>query len=112
MNNTMICDEELGARCFDILAREVGPVEAERFIAYVNRERIDYTKWQQNLFDGQSIEAIATEARATAAKIRRARAESIDGSNETVDTLYDKIKEFSAKRKSAPAESLRQNMEL
>ncbi len=74
--NSMPCDVELGARCFCILSREVGPVDAERFIAYVNRERMDYTKWQQTLFHGQSIEDLAADARATAARVRRQRASS------------------------------------
>lgn len=75
--NSMPCDVELGARCFCILSREVGPVDAERFIAYVNRERMDYTKWQQTLFQGQSIEELAADARAAAARIRRKRAEAL-----------------------------------
>ena len=73
MTNVLPSEVELGVRCFGILSREVGPVDAERFIAYVNRERMDYTKWQQNLFAGQSIEEIAADARATAARIRRQR---------------------------------------
>ena len=73
MTNVMPCEVELGTRCFGILAREVGPVDAERFIAYVNRERMDYTKWQQNLFAGQSIEEIASDAREVSARIRRQR---------------------------------------
>jgi len=75
MTDTMTSEVELGTRCFGILAREVGPVDAERFIAYVNRERIDYTKWQQTLFEGQDIESLAADARITSARIRRQRAE-------------------------------------
>ena len=77
MNERMPCEAELGARCFGILAREVGPVDAERFIAYVNRERMDYTKWQQTLFAGQTIEQIAADARATGARVRRARLSAV-----------------------------------
>lgn len=73
MSSNTPCDVELGSRCFCILAREVGPVDAERFIAYVNRERMDYTKWQQTLFEGQTIEEIAADARATAMRVRRQR---------------------------------------
>jgi len=70
MMNT--CDVALGAKCFNILLREVGPVDAERFIAYVNRERIDYTQWQQDLFADQTIEEIAAQSRAIGAKMRAA----------------------------------------
>ena len=64
-------DEVLGARCLDILSREVGPVDTERFIAYINRERFDYTEWQQTLFAGQSIEEIAAAARKTGTQFRK-----------------------------------------
>lgn len=63
MTNFKTSDTELGARCMDVLIREVGMVEAERFIAYVNREKMDYTKWQQGLFAGMSLEEIADGAR-------------------------------------------------
>lgn len=76
MTKNVLCDVEFGSRCFSILAREVGPVDAERFIAYVNRERIDYTKWQQTLFAGQTIEEIAAAARTTAMHVRRERAKT------------------------------------
>ena len=70
MDRDQVCDEALGARCLDILAREVGPVDTERFVAYINRERFDYTQWQQSLFAGQSIEEIAEQARAIGAQLR------------------------------------------
>ena len=68
------CDEALGARCLDILVREVGPVDTERFVAYMNREKFDYTEWQQTLFAGQSIEEIAEQARAVGAQFRNSGA--------------------------------------
>ncbi len=34
--------------------RELGVVETERFIAVINRERFDYTKWQRERFDNMS----------------------------------------------------------
>ena len=67
---TKTCDAALGAKCFSILIREVGPVDAERFIAYVNRERMDYTEWQQNLFAGQTIDEIAALSRVAGARMR------------------------------------------
>ena len=71
MAREQTCDEVLGARCLDILVREVGPVDTERFVAYMNRERFDYTEWQQSLFAGQSIEEIAERARAAGDQLRR-----------------------------------------
>lgn len=73
----MICDEALGAKCLGILAREVGPVDTERFVAYMSRERFDYTEWQKDLFAGQTIEEIAEQARKTAARIARSEQASV-----------------------------------
>ncbi len=70
-------DPQTDLRIFCILSREVGSVDAERFIAHVNRERMDYTKWRQTLFQGQSIEKLAADARATASRIRRQRANAL-----------------------------------
>lgn len=71
-------DSELKSKCFTILAERVGAVEMERFVMLLRQDAFDYTEWRKsNLFP-----------------------------NETVDTLYDKIKEFSAKRKSTPAEPI------
>ena len=73
MTHENTCDVELGARCLDILVKTVGPVDAERFIAYVNREKMDYTRWQRNLSAGETIDEIAAQARAVGARQRRER---------------------------------------
>ena len=73
MTHENTCDVELGARCLDILVKAVGPVDAERFIAYVKREKMDYTRWQRNLFAGETIDEIAAQARAVGARQRRER---------------------------------------
>lgn len=36
------------------LLEKLGAVETERFIAVINREKFDYTKWQRQKFDGMS----------------------------------------------------------
>ena len=60
-------DSELKSKCFTILAEQVGSVEMERFVMLLNRDAFDYTEWRkENLFP-----------------------------NETVDTLFDKIKTYS-----------------
>ena len=69
MTNFETCETELGARCMNILVREVGMVDAERFIAYVNREKLDYTQWQQDLFSGMSIDEIGAESRKVGALV-------------------------------------------
>ena len=63
-------DSELKSKCFTILAEQVGSVEMERFVMLLNRDTFDYTEWRKdNLCP-----------------------------NETVDSLYDKIKSYSARR--------------
>ena len=36
--------------------------EAERFITLIQREKFDYTKWRENLFDGLSGPEISKKA--------------------------------------------------
>ncbi len=37
-------------------------LEAERFIALMRREKLDYTEWRKNLFEGMSIEELSAKA--------------------------------------------------
>ncbi len=52
----MISDIEIMSRGIDCLLEKLGVVETERFIAVINREKFDYTKWQQQKFEGLSSE--------------------------------------------------------
>jgi len=47
---------------FEILSRYLGLVETERFIALIQREKLDYTQWRQNLFAELSGEEISRQA--------------------------------------------------
>lgn len=68
-------DSELKSKCFAILAEQIGSVEMERFVMLLNRDTFDYTEWRkENLFP-----------------------------NETVDTLFDKIKAYSKDRQDTRA---------
>lgn len=58
----MMVDAEIKLRGFELLSRDMGLVEAERFICLVQREKFDYTKWRQSLFDGLSGEEISRRA--------------------------------------------------
>ncbi|MDR3365941.1 MAG: hypothetical protein LBO71_03115 [Prevotellaceae bacterium] len=44
------------------LVKNLGLVEAERFIMLVQRETFDYTKWQESLFEDMTIEEIYSNA--------------------------------------------------
>ena len=51
-------ENELTAKCMDILVDQVGPVEAERFVYVLNRENFDYTEWQRNLFEDETVDSL------------------------------------------------------
>ena len=46
----------------EVLARNMGMIEAERFIMLIQKESFDYTKWQENLFDNMTIEELSKNA--------------------------------------------------
>jgi hypothetical protein len=60
----MITDTEIRIRGLQILTEHLGDVEAERFIALIQREPFDYTKWRQGLDEDLSIEEISKKATA------------------------------------------------
>lgn len=60
----MITDTELRQRGITVLAQALGSVEAERFVALIQREPFDYTKWRQNRWNGLSIDEISEKAMA------------------------------------------------
>ncbi len=55
-------DAEIKVLGFEILFRHMGLVDAERFIALIQREKFDYTRWRQDLFAGLSGEEISRQA--------------------------------------------------
>lgn len=61
-------DTEIRLKGLEILARHLGDVEAERFIAHIQREPFDYTKWRQGLDEDLSIEEISKKAMALRTK--------------------------------------------
>ena len=58
----MITDTEIRLKGLKILAKYLGDVEAERFVALIQREPFDYTKWRQGLDEDLSIEEISRKA--------------------------------------------------
>jgi hypothetical protein len=42
-----------------ILSENLGPVDAERFIALMFREPFDYTEWRQNLKEGTDVRELS-----------------------------------------------------
>ena len=60
----MITDTEIRIKGTQILAKYLGDVEMEKFIALIQREPFDYTKWRKDIDDGLSIEEISRSAMA------------------------------------------------
>lgn len=60
MDSTM----DIMNRGINCLIRQMGVVEAEKFISIINREKFDYTKWQQHLFDDMTLEELNEAAAA------------------------------------------------
>jgi hypothetical protein len=58
----MITDTEVKVKGVKALTKSLGNVGAERFIALIQREPFDYTKWQRTLWEDQSIEEISKKA--------------------------------------------------
>jgi hypothetical protein len=58
----MITDTEIKSKGVQILATHLGDVEMERFIALIQREPFDYTKWHQNMDDDMSLEELSRKA--------------------------------------------------
>ena len=48
----------------DTLVKQLGLVDAERFISLILRERFDYTEWQRHLWENDSLETIYQRAAA------------------------------------------------
>jgi hypothetical protein len=67
----MITDTEIRSLGPRALAEALGDVEAERFIALIQREPFDYTEWRQSLSEDASLEAL--DARAMALRNASAR---------------------------------------
>jgi hypothetical protein len=58
----MITDTELKVNGLNVLSKELGLVEAERFITLILREPFDYTAWSKDLFDGMSVKESSQRA--------------------------------------------------
>lgn len=58
----MIPDTEIKTKGLQVLTKYLGDVEAERFVALIQREPFDYTKWRQDVDEALTIEEISHRA--------------------------------------------------
>jgi hypothetical protein len=60
----MKTDTDIRFEGIRVLMQVLGTVEAERFIALINRERFDYTEWRKSQWQDETVASLATRARA------------------------------------------------
>ncbi len=58
----MISDSEIKKKGMEVLIKELGEVEAERFITLITREPFDYTEWQKDLWKDKTVVELCKEA--------------------------------------------------
>ncbi|MDX1960003.1 MAG: hypothetical protein SFU98_15660 [Leptospiraceae bacterium] len=58
----MRTDTEIRLEGMKILFSNMDIVEAEKFISIIQRDKFDYTKWQQNLYEGFSVRELSRKA--------------------------------------------------
>ncbi|MCK5145749.1 hypothetical protein KAR48_03280 [bacterium] len=58
----MLTEMEIKIKGLDALSRELGSVDAEKFISLLLKEPFDYTKWQRTLFQNLSVEGVSKAA--------------------------------------------------
>ena len=59
----MKTDAEIRHEGVRALMHALGTVEAERFIALINRERFDYTEWRRAQWQDETVATLAEKAR-------------------------------------------------
>jgi hypothetical protein len=58
----MITDTEIKLKGFDALIKALGEVTAEKFIALIQKDKFDYTKWQSKMFDDLDLTTLSKKA--------------------------------------------------
>lgn len=58
----MKTDTEISYEGFSILFKYMDMIDAERFITLLQREKFDYTRWREHLFEDLTIEEISARA--------------------------------------------------
>lgn len=58
----MLTDTEIKTTAFRVLVEALGDVQAERFIALIQREPFDYTQWRRTLWPEKTVEEISQAA--------------------------------------------------
>jgi len=67
----MKSDNQIRHEGFQALFNHMDIVDAEKFIALINRERFDYTQWRQKLFKDMSVDEIIEHGKNFAIDFRK-----------------------------------------
>jgi len=67
----MKSDIQIRYEGFQVLFANMDIIDAEKFIALINRDRFDYTKWREKLFENMSVEEIIEKGREFAVDFRK-----------------------------------------
>jgi hypothetical protein len=58
----MRTDSQIKMLGLEALNKRLGAIDAEKFVALIQRERFDYTAWRQDIFEGLSGREINQKA--------------------------------------------------
>ncbi len=58
----MLTDIEIKRKGLRILVENLGDVDAEKFISLINHEPFDYTQWQSELWNGETVNHLSEKA--------------------------------------------------
>jgi hypothetical protein len=87
----MITDTEIKTKGLQVLTQYLGNIEAERFIALIQREPFDYTRCRQDMDEELNIEEISRRAMALRSKdTERIRIDRVSGANHDLIRLLNK----------------------
>lgn len=67
----MLTDTEIKKKGFKILIDNLGDVDAEKFISLIIKEPFDYTIWQSNLWNDQTVDKLSEKAMDYRSKIKK-----------------------------------------
>jgi len=75
----------------NLLTKNLGLIEAERFIMLLQKEAFDYTQWQENLLEDMSINAIYNNAEKLRNEIELRRQEVKSGEKTSSEVFWNSI---------------------
>ena len=58
----MRTDTVIMSEAMQALHAALTPVEVEKFIVMLNREKFDYTRWRENLWQNETLESLSAKA--------------------------------------------------